>query len=86
MGDRFGDLLFALLDRSGQVGTDGTPVSIATHLGGKLTVRAVLKFAPNTGRLRSETPGVRIQGEKTKKKSMIDAGQNSTDVGHNHQR
>ncbi|GFG18024.1 probable RNA-directed DNA polymerase from transposon X-element [Aspergillus lentulus] len=64
MGDRFGDLSFALGGRSGQVGTDGKPVDgdQSRWKPNLKVVRTVLRFARNTGRLMSETPGVQIQG------------------------
>jgi hypothetical protein len=64
MGDRFGDLSFALGGRSGQVGTDGKPVDgdPSRWKPNLEVVRAVLRFARNTGRLVSETPtGVQMQ-------------------------
>jgi hypothetical protein len=58
MGDRFGDLSFALGGRSGQVGTDGKPVDgdLSRWKPNLEVVRTVLRFARNTGRLTSETP------------------------------
>jgi hypothetical protein len=66
MGDRFGDLSFALGGRSDQFGTDGKPVDgdPSRWKPNVEVVRAALRFARNTGRLMSETPRVQIQRER----------------------